>query len=241
MFKGKVVALALMLMMATSVYAGSVDDCKSNAGIMRWDGITPPVICVEMEIIICPGGDWFYISVSCRVSGSGGHDYIWIEARDLSNLPIPGIPWTDYWLNACDPAKQLCLCASPIVADSLTGFNGRTTFGGRVAGGGCVKSGGVWIAIQGQTILAKPCPPIAILCLNITVRGVDLRGGPGLTPDCKVTVSDLVPFSQSYNTQQGVPPPPGKAYNACCDYNVDTKCNLSDFAFLGAHYTHKCQ
>ena len=234
MFKRKVVALALMLMMATCVYAGSVDDCKSNAGMMV--GV---VVCVHMEITICPQYDFELISVSC--TGVSGIAYIWIEARDVANLPVCGIPWTDYWLNACDPAKQLFLCASPIVADSLTGANGRTSFSGRIAGGGCTQSGGVWIAIQGQTILAKPCPPVAILCLSISIKSPDLRGGLNLTPDGKVTVSDLVPFSQAYNTTEGVPPPPGKAFNACCDYNDDAKVNLSDFAFLGAHYTHKCQ
>ena len=248
MFKGKVVALALMLMMATCVYAGSVDDCRSNAGMMTWDGILPPVPCILMQISICPAGDFEYIRTGCTPAST--NDYIWIEARDLTNLPIPGIPWTDYWLNACssDPTKQLCLCASPIVADSLTGANGKTSFSGRIAGGGCnipvgsLGSQGIWIAIQGKTIQNKPCPPnTGPLCLNINIKSPDLVGGPNFTPDCKVTVADLVPFSKSYNTQWGVPPPPGKAFNACCDYNDDTKCNLSDFGFLGLHYTHKCQ
>jgi len=202
MFKGKVVALALMLMVATSVYAGSVDDCKSNAGTMTWDGILPPVPCILMQISICPQGDFEYIRNACTPAST--NDYIWIEARDLANLPIPGIPWTDYWINSCDGnvTRQLCLCASPIVADSLTGADGKTSFSGRIAGGGCTQSGGVWIAIQGKTILAKPCPPnTGVLCLIITIRSPDLVGGPGQTPDCKVTVSDLVPFSKSYNTQ----------------------------------------
>ena len=252
MFKGKVVALALMLMMATCVYAGSVDDCKSNAGTMTWDGILPPVPCILMQISICPQGDFEYIRNACTPAST--NDYIWIEARDLANLPIPGIPWTDYWINSCDGnvTRQLCLCASPIVADSLTGANGKTTFSGRIAGGGCnvvttaappaITTAGLWIAIQGKTIQTKPCPPnTGPLCLNIMIKSPDLVGGPGFTPDCKVTVADLVPFSKSYNTQLGVPPPVGKAFNACCDYNDDTKCNLSDFGFLGLHYTHKCQ
>jgi len=238
MFKGKVVAFALMLMMATSVYAGSVDDCLSNAGLMTWDGTLPPAVCALMTVTICPAADFEYIRNACGST----NDYIWVEARDAANVAIPGIPWSDYWLNACDAAKQLCLCASPIGADSLTGANGRTSFSGRIAGGGCTLSGGVWIAVQGKTIQAKPCPPnTGPLCLNIIVKSPDLVGGPGATPDCRFTVSDLVPFSQSYNTQQGVPPPPGKAFNACCDYNDDLRCNLSDFAFLGAHYTHRCQ
>jgi hypothetical protein len=242
MFKGKVVALALMLMVATCVYAGSVDDCMSNAGVSAWlgDPLDPPIPCPIMQISICPQADFEYIRNACL----GTNDFIWIEARDIANLPIKGIPWTDYWLNACstDLTKQLCLCASPIVADSLTGVDGKTSFSGRIAGGGCNLSDGIWIAIQGKTISAKPCPPTpGPLCLDIIIKSPDLVGGVGQTPDCKVTVSDLVPFSKSYNTQLGVTPPVGKAFNACCDYNDDTKCNLSDFAFLGAHYTHKCQ
>jgi hypothetical protein len=238
MFKGKVVALALMLMVATSVYAGSVDDCQSNAGIMTWNGTSPPVICGSMQLTICPAADFEYIRNACGST----NDYIWIEAKDLGGIAIQGIPWTDYWVNACDPTKQLCLCASPIVADSLTGADGKTSFSGRIAGGGCALTGGVWMAIQGKSIALKPCPPVTgVLCLSIIIKSPDLVGGVGLTPDCKVTVADLVPFSKSYNTQFGVPPPPGKAFNACCDYNDDTRCNLSDFGFLGLHYTHKCQ
>jgi type 1 fimbria pilin len=242
MFKEKVVALALMLMLATSVFAGDVDDCASDAGMMTWDGTTmmgalAATPCPAMQITICPAADFEFIRTACGST----NDYIWVTAKTLAGVAIPGIPWTDYWMNACDPTKQLCLCAAPIVADSLTGANGKTTFSGRIAGGGCTLSQGIWIAIQGKTISSKPCPPHNPLCLNVVIKSPDLVGGPLQTPDCKVTVSDLVPFSKSYNTQQGVPPPPGKAFNACCDYNDDLKCNLTDFAFLGAHYTHKCQ
>ena len=219
MFKGKVVALALMLLLATSVFAGDVDDCLSNAGVS----------CITMQVTICPAGDFELIRNGC----GGTADYIWIEARDAGNLPIPGIPWTDYWLNACDPLKQLCICVSPIGADSLTGANGRTTFSGRIAGGGCTLSQGIWWAIQGKPILAKPCGS-AKLCLNVVIKSPDVTGAGG-QPDCKINLSDLIPFGTSYNKNLGQ-----VGFNSCCDYNDDDKCNLSDFAFWGTHYLHKC-
>jgi hypothetical protein len=219
MFKGKVVAFALMLLLATSAFAGDVDDCLSNAGVS----------CVGMKVAICPAGDFEFIRNGC----GGSADYIWIEARDASNLPIPGIPWTDYWLNAC-VGNQLCLCASPVAADSLTGANGRTTFSGRIAGGGCSLSGGIWWAIQGKVIKDKPCPNPNPLCLNVVIKGPDLNG-PGGLPDCANQVNDLIPFGASYNKAF-----PNVAFNPCCDYNDDNACNLSDFALFGQHYQHKC-
>jgi len=240
MFKGKVVAFALMLLFATSLYAGDVDDCTSDAGIS----------CSRMAVNICPFGDFEFIRDGCLPAGA---QYIWIEARTAAYVghptgdPIPGIPWTDYWLGSCDPAMALFLCASPVAADSLTGANGRTTFRGRIAGGGCnIPAGtltgqGIYWAIQGKVIKAKPCPPsVNPLCLAVDIKSADLTG-PGGPPDGLINLSDLVPFGSSYNTAWGVPPPPGKAFNACCDYTDDNSCNLSDFAFFGTHYQHKCQ
>jgi len=222
MFKGKVVALALMLVFATSIYAGDVDDCNSTAG----------VTCSGMKVSICPGGDFEYIRNGCK----GVADYIWIVARDNSNAPIQGIPWTDYWLNACDPLKQLWLCATPLIADSVTGVNGMTTFQGQIAAGGCTWHAtaplGIWWAIQGKPILSHPCGTNK-LCLDVMIKGPDLKGASG--PDGKVNLSDLVPFGTTYAKLPGNP-----LYNGCCDYNDDNLVNLSDFAFFGTHYTHKC-
>jgi len=205
-----------------------VDECTSDAGIS----------CPGMQISICPSGDFEYISDAC---GPPGAQYIWIVARDACCNPIPGIPWTDYWLNACDPLKQLWLCASPIAADSLTGANGRTTFSGRIAGGGCTLSQGIWLAIQGKPILAKPCGS-AKLCLNVIIKSPDLTGWVGgvRMPDGQINLPDFVPFSNSFHTQQGVPPPAGRAFNACCDFNDDGKVNLVDLAIFSDHYQHHC-
>jgi len=227
MFKGKVVAFALMLVIATSVYAGDVDDCRSTAGITG---------CAQLKLTICPAGDFEFIREAC---GVGITAYIWVTARDASGNPIPGIPWTDYWLNSMDPAKQLTLCASPFAADSLTGSNGRTTFTGRVAAGGCnanaaVGYTGIWWAIQAKP-LKGPYPSCTNnVPLNVIVKGVDLTGVGGV-PDGIVNLSDLVIFTPSYNKVLGA-----VGYNACCDYTDDNICNLSDFSSFGKHYQHSC-
>ncbi len=217
MFKGKVVSFALILMFATSAFAGDVDDCYSNAGVS----------CTGMKVSICPAGDFEPIREGC----GGSADYIWIEARDASNNPIPGIPWTDYWLNACDVNKALCLCASPIVADSLTGANGKTTFSGRIAGGGCALTGGIWIAIQGKIIKEKPCPSPNPLCLNVAIKSADITGA-GSKPDCAVNLADLIPFAAAFNKPA--------QFNGCVDFNDDGLVNLIDFSALGNHYLHVC-
>jgi hypothetical protein len=222
MFKGKVVAFALMLVLATSVYAGDVDDCRSTAGIFG---------CATMKLTICPAGDFEFVRDAC---GAGITAYIWVTARDLSGNPIPGIPWTDYWLNACDPAKQLALCSSPLAADSLTGANGTTTFGTRIAAGGCTLTQGVWWAIQGKTLKGIYPSCTANVCLSVIVKSPDLTGAGG-KPDGVVNLSDVVPFGTSYNKNLGT-----AGFNSCCDYNDDDKCNLSDFASFGTHYQHKC-
>ncbi len=210
-----VIALCAALMIAS---AAGADDCDYNSA-----GLS----CASMKITICPRGDFEQIRNGC----GGSNDYIWIEARDCAQQPIPGIPWTDYWIGACTPAQALFYCVEPIAADSLTGVDGRTTFSGVIRAGGCVLTGGVWIAIQGKVIRN---PPWATLCLGIIIKGPDLTGSGG-APDGFVNLSDLVPFGTSYNKNLG-----HGGYNACCDFNDDDKCNLSDFAFFGQHYQHSC-
>jgi hypothetical protein len=222
MFKGKVVAFALMLAIATSVYAGDVDDCRSTAGITG---------CATMRLTICPAGDFEFIREAC---GVGITAYIWVTARDASGIPIPGIPWTDYWLNACDPAKQLVLCSSPIVADSLTGADGTTTFSNRISAGGCTLTQGLWWAIQGKTLKGIYPSCTSNVCLSVIVVSPDITGAGNL-PDGIVNLVDLIPFGNSYNKNEGQ-----VGYNGCCDYTDDAKCNLSDFGYFGLHYQHRC-
>jgi hypothetical protein len=217
MFKGKVLLFSLLLVFATTAYAGDVDECQSDWG---WSGID----CAVPRIAICPQGDFEFIRDGC----GPGNDYIWVDVLDIGGTGISGVPWSDYWLQACDPAEELCLCANPVVADSLTNSAGRTTITGRIAGGGCVVTGGLYLAIQGKIVVNWPaCTEVK--CVIIIIVTVDL------TADCQVNLSDLGVFGLSYNKQLG-----DAGYNTCCDYNDDDKCNLSDFAFMGEHYLHEC-
>jgi hypothetical protein len=190
-----------------------VDECESEAGTS-----------CALRVSICPAGDFEFIRNGC----GGDADYIWVWVKDAANVGIAGIPWTDYWMNACDAGQELCLCASPIVADSLTNDEGRTTFSGRIAAGGCILTGGMYVACQGKTFL-----DVAIctnpICIDIVIVSPDLQA------DCAVNLSDLSIFGQSYNKGLG-----DAGYNPCCDYNDDDFCNLSDFSFLGEHYQHEC-
>lgn len=206
--------LAVVLDCAMPVYAGwGMDSCRSD-----W-GVTCP-----MRISICPQGDFEFIRDGCGT----GNDYIWVEAVDEYGTGIAGIPCYDYWLNACDPAEELCLCADPVVADSVTNSAGRTTISSRIAGGGCAVEGGLYLAVQGQILFTwNAC--VEVTCRTIIIVGVDL------TADCRVNLSDLAVFGFSYNKNLG-----DMYYNTCCDYNDDDHCNLSDFAYIGEHYQHEC-
>ena len=219
MFKGKVLLFSLLLVFATSLSAGDVDECESEAGTS-----------CSLRVSICPAGDFEFIRNGC----GGDADYIWVEVKDAAGVGIAGIPWTDYWMNACDSGQELCLCASPIAADSLTSTAGRTTFSGRIAGGGCILTGGMYVACQGKTFLdvATCTTPI---CIDIVIVSPDINA------DCDVNLSDLSFFGESYNLAIGeTNPDTGAPYNPCCDYNDDDVCNLSDFSFLGEHYQHTC-
>jgi hypothetical protein len=215
MFKGKVLLFSLLLVIATSAYAGDVDECLSEWGIS-----------CTLRVSICPQGDFEFIREGC----GGATDYIWVRVLDSGGVGISGVPWSDYWIQAFDPAQELCLCANPIVADSLTNSSGETTISGRIAGGGCILTGGIYLAIQGKIVVDYDGGACAVVHLEFfVIVSVDL------TADCQVNLSDLGVFGLSYNKQLGDP-----GYDPCCDYNDDDKCNLSDFAYMGEHYQHAC-
>jgi hypothetical protein len=238
------VVLILVMLSAGDVPGAPVDGCRSDFRIWKWVGLPS---CGQMAINICPAGDFEPIWSGCGAYMSPGDYAIEIFAKDASNNPIQGIPATDFWLNSCDPSKTLALCASPVTADSSTGPDGRTTLSGRIKGGGCnIPAGsltgqGVYMTIQGKMLLAKPfpCSSGLRLCVPIRIKSPD-TGGPGGAPDGVVNLSDFVRFCASYNTAWGVPPPPGKAFNACMDYDDDNKCNLIDFSLFREHYLHQC-
>jgi hypothetical protein len=215
-------AMAVLLLIASAAQAGDpVDECRSSAGLS----------CSSMKIRVCPQGDFDMIKRACGGTG----DYIWVEVWGVCepSFPIAGIPQTDFWFDACDAPLEFFLCTAGIVADSLTGVNGRTTFSGAIRAGGCVLSGGIWIAVQGRVIFDE-CG-VSALCLPIVIKSPDLTGAGGY-PDGIVDLSDMVPFGTSYNRNYGQ-----TGYNACCDYNGDDKCNLSDFAYFALHYQHACR
>ena len=217
MFKGKVLLFSLVLVFATSLFAGEVDECLSDAGVS----------CTGMIVNVCPAGDFEFIREGC--TGTGGTDYIWVEVLDGGGVGIPNVPWTDFWLQACDPGQELCLCASPVAADSLTNANGRTTIGGRIAGGGCILSGGMYVAVQGKIIVENYPTCDVTTCLDIQIHS------PDFTADCSVSLADFQPFTQTYNKAD-----PDPLYNACFDFTDDDAVSLSDFAFFAEHYQHTC-
>lgn len=214
MFKGKVLLFSLLLVFATSLYAGEVDECLSTAGTS----------CTGMIVNICPQGDFEFIREGC----GGGADYIWVEVLDGGGVGVENIPWTDFWLNACDPAQELCLCANSLAADSLTNGDGRTTIGGRITGGGCVLTGGLYIAVQGKTIVEGTGCDITT-CLDIQIHGHDINA------DCQVTLIDFSAFSDTFNKSLGQP-----GYNACFDVSDDDAISLTDFASFAEHFYHAC-
>lgn len=214
MFKGKVILFSLLLLFATSLYAGDVDPCESDFGVS----------CVGMKIRICPQGDYDAIRDGC----GGSNDYLWLFARDGDGNGIQNVPWTDYWLTSCNDPGDLLLCSAPFGADLLTDEDGYTEISGRISGGGCVLTGGVYLSIQGKTVMEKPdC--LVPLCVDIEIIS------PDLLPTYKVDLSDFGEFGDSYNTVLGDP-----EYNDCCDYIEDSIVNLSDFGAFGDHYNHQC-
>ena len=207
---------AVLLAAAASVSNAEQADaigCDSEASVS----------CPGMRVCICPRGDFEPISEGC----GGSTDYIEVIIKNWSNEPIPDIPWTDFWIGACDAQYELAYCVDHIVADSLTGQNGRTTFSGRIAAGGCIPEGGVWISCQGMTLLDPGC--IAPICLDVVLVG------PDINVDGLVNLSDMTFFGQAYNKALGEP-----GYDTCCDYNDDDSVSLSDFAYFGEQYQHRC-
>jgi hypothetical protein len=217
MIKGKVLLFSLLLVFATSAFAGDVDDCYSQAGTS-----------CALRVSVCPAGDFDFIWESC-----GGTGYIWAQIEDSGENPVPGIPWTDWWLEACSPDVEyaLCICPAPFQADSLTNSAGRTTISGRLAMGGCILTGGLYLQCQGKTILLEDNPGDCTdpICLDIVIVG------PDRNHNCEVEVGDLVYMGDTYNK---VPADPG--YDPCMDMNHDNQVDLSDFAFFGEHYNHLC-
>ncbi|UCF06053.1 MAG: hypothetical protein JSV33_03210 [bacterium] len=214
MIRITIILLLMTLIPASPLIGGQVDECLT----------TVTVSCAGMRITICPAGDFEHIRYAC----GGSNDFIQVTVRDAAGNPVPGIPRTDYWLQACNPDQELCLCCQPILADDITDIFGVAKFCGPIVGGGCVLTDGIYFAVQGHIILTGPA------CVDPTCLAIVIVG-PDLTADCAVTLSDLAVFAMTYNLCLGDP-----GYDPCADFNDDGCCNLSDFAFFGAHYQHTC-
>lgn len=209
-----IIAVFLLMIVPSAGFTQIMDECKSELNIS----------CAGMRVSCCPKGDFEHIRNGC----GGTDDYIEVYIRDPGGGGISGIPWTDYWMNACEAEYELCVCVQHFVADELTDSEGRTTFSGRIAAGGCILSGGIYVACQGKIILDSETCTVPV-CVDVVIVGPDLNA------DCAVNLSDLSMFADAYNTQEG-----DAAFNTCCDFNDDGECNLGDFAYLGQHYQHEC-
>ena len=219
MYKRIFLAYFVFLFLAVTINAESagVEGCYSEASVS----------CPGLRLTICPSNDFERIGDACE----DGYIEVWV--RDVySGEGVPFVPTTDFWLQACDPAQELCLCVQSIEADSITsglpGFEGRTTISGRIAGGGCVLTGGLKIAVQGIVFKTGDyCEEI--ICLDMVIVSPDINA------DCTVSLSDFQLFCMSYNRTEGMP-----EYNGCCDFNDDGECSLGDFSFFAQHYNHEC-
>ena len=195
MIRATMILLLLTLIPAAPLIGGQVDECLT----------TVSTSCSGMRLSICPAGDFEYIRYAC----GGSSDFILVTVRDSAGNPVPGIPRTDYWLQACDPDYELCLCCQPILADNITDIFGVTKFCGPIWGGGCVLDGGILLAVQGKVILTGP------LCVNPTCIDIVIVS-PDMNADCIVNLSDLACFGMTYNMCLGDP-----GYDPCGDFNDD--------------------
>jgi hypothetical protein len=218
MVKGKVLLFSLLLIFATSLYAGEVNDCESE--VYYENG------CAQMYLLVCPAADFDRVDEACT---DDSYDFIRVIAKDASGNGVAGVPWTDYWLDACDPAQELYICAGGVTADSLTNSDGETSISDPIGAGGCILSGGVYLAIQNNVVLTSPaCTEVT--CLNMIVKSPDLEKSG------KVDLSDFGTFGDAFGSSEG-----DDNWNECCDYTDDGQVNLSDFGFFGDHWQHECQ
>lgn len=218
MLKGKLLLFSVLLVFASAVFAGDVDDCESDCGL---GGDCNPD---TMKVTNCPAGDYEQIYRGCGGTGA----YIWVLVKNGSGGGIPGVPTTDFWLQGC--VEEIYLCPSSVVTDSLTNGSGATTLSlAQIAAGGCSINGGVYLVVQGQVIKVKPaCTENK--CMDIMFKSPDISG------DGLVDIVDVYPFGLSYNKSKGE-----AGYDPCCDFTDDDLVDISDLAGLGRHYLHECQ
>jgi hypothetical protein len=188
------------------------------------------IVCTgTMEVSNCPGGGFEAVSDGCPPGAAS----IWITVIDVTGAPIPGIPRTDIWVDACNPDPTapdlLCICPGQNITDSPTNAAGTTTITGTLFYGGCVVSDGLACFVL-DPVLGVPVQLMTPQCIgNIRFKSPDINAS------CTVNLSDLSFFALAYGGVYPFPP-----YDPCCDYNDDGRVNISDFAYFGVHYQHTC-
>jgi hypothetical protein len=157
-----------------------------------------------------------YSSITGCPGGDADTIRVAMTIMGADSTPTSGIPADEMMLLVYE-GGDLSLCAGDTIwAATDTDEYGTTEFKYSTSGG-CDS-----VIVQGR-VYGK----VTDNTLEIGHRSPDLDG------DCQVILSDNAIFGLSYNSSIG-----DSSYNECCDFTWDDKCNLSDFACLGEHYTH---
>ncbi len=199
------------------------------------NGLSGPVTADSAAPVGIPG-------CSCSAWGAGGYYFvcpsgdgdrfddigaiITVEVKDITGMPIPGIPASDFWLIGCNDNLFLVGGSGSIDADSMTGANGQTTISGAMSAGGCDE--GLAVVVQG--VIIETPDGQNILCLPYTVRSPDMNGA-NREGDGIVDLLDLSIFATHYLS-------PPKPYVPCMDFNGDSVVDLIDFSMFAQHYLH---
>ena len=203
-----ITAVALSFATYGVASAGIIDPCASTCEFHP--SVSPSIL------LTCPQGD------TPSVMAQGW----WLSFRivDWTQLPIPDIPASDFWLIDCDPQRDLTLCAGSAssAADSSTNNQGRTTMSlGTMQAGGCAD--GLTPVVQGF-ILEDEASQCDIYCFPVSVRSPDFDGS------LLVNLVDVALLAQHYFG----------SYDECYDLNMDGVINLLDIALFAPHLVHVC-
>jgi len=167
-------------------------------------------------LFACPGSDGDLLS-------SNG---LSITATVLdNNLPVPGLPASDFWLVGCGTGLAICSSGTLWINPGATNGSGIIVLDGRLRASGCDNTG-LRLVFQGS-----PLPT----CLPIQTRSADLNS------DGVVNLSDFAEWATHYPTSMN----PTAPYMACGDFAAPNAAplRLADFAKFAVHLvaSHSCQ
>lgn len=217
--KKRVIGLGVVLALFASPTVGQFRfewPCDSHSWLQTVASI-PPV-----TLFVCPEGD----------TDSFIEQGWWIGleiVQDGGSPGIPGIEATSFWLEDCDPARDVALCGGELSsnADSVTNDSGMTTMSlTTLSGGGCAD--GMAVKVLGYFLLDTKTGCTVAECLPIYLRSPDIDG------NLEVDVVDLSLLAM------GFPPNP---LETCCDMNLDGQVGLVDLTLFAAHFGppgHRC-